>query len=211
MMFLKICGITREKDAAEAYRLGFDAVGLVFAESPRRVDPERARAIAGSSPAGLLKVGVFVNEDEREVRRLADFCRLDLLQFHGDEDASYVAGFGKRAIKCFAPEPGFEDEELKEYAGCFAFLIDARDAERRGGTGRLADWKTATRLARRYPVILAGGLTPSRADTAVRAVRPFGLDVSSGVERNPGIKDPEMMRYFVEAARNASLAAEVGK
>jgi phosphoribosylanthranilate isomerase len=211
MMFLKVCGITREKDAAEAARLGFDAIGLVFTESPRRVGPERARAICGSAPAGLLKVGVFVNEDRREVERLAGYCGLDLLQFHGDEDASYVAAFGKRAVKSFAPGPGFEEAALEEYAGCFALLMDAGDPERRGGTGNLADWKTAARMAGRYSLILAGGLTPSRVSPAIRSVKPFGLDVSSGVERQPGIKDPEMMRYFVEAARNASLAMEVGR
>jgi phosphoribosylanthranilate isomerase len=208
-MFLKVCGITREEDAVAAHQAGFDAIGLVFADSPRKVDAERARAICASAPPGLVKVGVFVNEERREVRHLRDRCGLDLLQFHGEEDPSYVASFGKLAIRSFAPGPGFEEGFLDEYAGCFALLVDARDPERRGGTGRLADWSAATRLAGRCRLILAGGLTPSRAGMAVRIVRPYGLDVSSGVERQPGVKDPEMMRYFAEAARSASLAMEV--
>lgn len=208
-MFLKACGITREEDAAAAARLGFNAIGLVFAASPRRVEPDQARAIARSAPAGLIKVGVFVNEERREVERLMKYCGLDMVQLHGDEDASYVARFARRAIKSFAPGPDFDDALLEAFPGCFAFLLDARDPVRRGGTGKLSDWDTAARLARHYPVIVAGGLTPSLAARAVLAVRPFGLDVSSGVETAPGIKDPEMMRCFLEAARSASPIPEV--
>ncbi len=159
-MFIKVCGITRLEDALEAARLGFDAIGLVFAESPRRVDPEQARAICGSAPAGLVKVGVFVNEERARGRRLADYCGLDLLQFHGEEDASYVSAFAKRAIRPSRRGRISRTGPSRSSRAASPSCIDARDAERRGGTGRLADWKTAARLARRHPVILAGGLTP---------------------------------------------------
>jgi phosphoribosylanthranilate isomerase len=208
-MFLKVCGITREEDAQAAARLGFDAIGLIFAESPRRVDPDQARAIARSVPAGLTRVGVFVNQERREVERLMEYCGLDLVQLHGEEDASYVAHFAGRAIKSFAPGPDFDDAMLENFTGCFALLLDARDPLLRGGSGRLSDWEAAARLAHKHPVILAGGLTPSLVARAILAVRPFGLDVSSGVEITPGIKDPEMMRYFLEAARSVSSLPEV--
>ena len=185
------------------------AIGLVFAESPRRVNLEQARGIAISVPARMIKVGVFVNEDEREVKRLMTSCGLDLVQFHGEEDPSYVARFAGRAIKAFSPAPDFDEAVLEEYRGCYAFLVDAFDATRRGGTGRLADWRTAARLARRYQVILAGGLSPSLVPEAVREVRPFGLDASSGLEREPGIKDHLVMRRFLEAVKSASLEMEV--
>ncbi len=208
-MFVKACGITRPEDAAAAVRFGFNAIGLVFAEGPRQVTMEQARLIALSVPASMLKVGVFVNEDERQVKRLMVSCGLDLVQFHGEEEPAYVSHFAGRAIKAFSPPPDFDDGILKEYRGCYAFLIDACDATRRGGTGRLADWQTAARLAPRYPVILAGGLSPALVPEAVRAVGPFGLDASSGLERAPGIKDHRAMKDFLEAARSASLEMEV--
>lgn len=208
-MFVKACGITRLEDAAAAVRLGYTAIGMVFAESPRRVTLEQARDIAISVPASMIKVGVFVNEEEREVKRLMVSCGLDLVQFHGEEDPSYVSHFSGRAIKAFSPAPDFDDGALEEYRDCYAFLIDAFDATRRGGTGKLADWRTAARLALRYRVILAGGLSPSLVPEGVRAVRPFGLDASSGLESEPGIKDHLVMRRFLEAAKSASLEMEV--
>ena len=208
-MFLKVCGVTRAADAVVAARLGFNAIGMVFAESPRRVEPDQARAIARSVPAGPLKVGVFVNEERREVERLMKYCGLDLVQLHGEEDASYVAHFAGRAIKSLAPGPDFDDALLETFPGCFAFLLDSRDPLRRGGTGKPADWDAAARLARQHRIILAGGLTPSLAARAILAVRPFGLDVSSGVEITPGIKDPEMMRCLLEAAGSVSPIPEV--
>jgi phosphoribosylanthranilate isomerase len=202
-MFLKVCGITRKEDALAAARAGFDAVGMVFAPGPRQISPETARAITGALPPGLLAVGVFVNEEVEEVERMMRFCRLDLAQFHGEEDPALVARFGDRAIKAVRTAPDLDPEELDAYRGCFAILLDAFHPTLRGGTGTLADWKAAAMIASRQRVILAGGLTPTLAARAALVVRPFGLDVSSGVERERGIKDHAKLQAFVMAARNA--------
>ncbi len=208
-MFLKACGITRAEDAAAAYRAGFDAVGFVFAPSPRRVSPEQARSICRSCPSGLLKVGVFMDEDPPEVKRVSRFCGLDLLQFHGKEDPSCVSAFGRRAIKALSTGPAFNLEALEEYGSCFALLLDSSEPGRPGGSGIKADWKKAAEAASRCRIILAGGLTPALALRAAAVVRPFGLDVSSGVECEPGVKDHEMLKAFARAARTDNGEKEV--
>ena len=208
-MFLKACGITRLEDARAARLAGFDAIGLVFAPSPRQVNPERARALSLACPPGLLKVGVFVDEDRREVERLAEYCLLDLLQFHGSEEPSYVACFGKRAIKALAVLPDFSPAVLDEYRGCFAVLLDSRGAAHPEGPGKPPHWAAAALASLRHRVILAGGLTPTLAGRAVLRVRPFGLDVSSGVESEPGVKDHVMLTAFARAARSARPVSEV--
>ncbi len=210
-MFLKACGITREEDAAAAGRAGFDAVGMVFADSPRRISPERARAICAACPPRLLKVGVFVNEEAREVERLMRFCGLDLAQFHGGEDPAYVSRFGFRAIIALPTSPHLRAEDIEAYRGCFAVLLDSSHPRFRGGTGTLADWEAAKRFSSRHRIILAGGLTPSLAARAALAVRPFGLDVSSGVESGKGIKDHALLRAFAEASRQAECGCPLKK
>jgi phosphoribosylanthranilate isomerase len=186
-----------------ATHLGFDAIGLIFAESPRRIDPDEAKRICGSVGSRVLKVGVFVNEERAEVESMGNFLGLDLFQFHGDEDPSYVAAFGMRAIKAFSGMRELDAALLRDYPPCFAFLIDARDPVARGGTGKLADWPTATRLALEFPVILAGGLGPENVEKAISEVRPFGLDVSSGLESSPGVKDIYKMKRYVRAVKLA--------
>ena len=210
MCVIKVCGITRAEDAAAACRLGYDAVGMVLAPSPRRVSPDRARLISRSLPPSMLKVGVFVNEDPSEVRRLMAYCGLDLVQLHGEESPQEVARFGAKAIKALRPRHGDELAMLDDYPGVFAVLLDAWDPDLRGGSGRRCDWSLAERAAGRARVILAGGLDPANVGEAIARTRPRGVDVSSGVELGPGIKDHGLLRGFALAARAAFLAREEG-
>ncbi len=204
-MWVKACGITRMEDALAAARLGYSAVGMIFAESPRRMDPERARRIAFRLPAGVIKVGVFVNEDFKEVRRLGEYCGLDLFQFHGEESPSYVAAFGTRAIKAFRGGEGFDPEVVKEYPQGYSYLLDSLDPARRGGTGAVGNWEAAARIARGFRLILAGGLSPENVAEAALRVRPFGLDVCSGIEERAGIKEWGKMESFIENIRRIEL------
>lgn len=207
MCVLKVCGVTRLEDAAAAARLGYRAVGMVFAESPRRVDPDLGRAISSSLPSTMLRVGVFVNEDRREVERIATYCHLDLVQLHGDESPREASYFGPRAIKALRPRSREELAMLEEYSGIFAILLDAWDPALRGGTGREADWDLAAEAAGRARVILAGGLGPANVGRAVRKVRPYGVDTASGVEASPGVKDHGLMAEFALRARDAATTA----
>ncbi|MBN2026986.1 MAG: phosphoribosylanthranilate isomerase [Actinobacteria bacterium] len=206
-MWLKVCGITRVEDAAEAYALGYDAVGMVFAESPRRLNVERAKEICSALPPSILRVGVFAGLEGEEVRSLAEYCGLDLVQLHGVEGEHVAAPFGSRAIVARRPRLPHDLEGMKENAGAFAVLIDAWDPVLAGGTGRTCDWDLAARAARMVRVILAGGLNPSNVGEAIGTVNPFGVDVSSGVESEPGIKDHALMRDFARKARIAAAVA----
>lgn len=203
---IKACGITRVEDAAAAARLGFDAVGMVFTPSPRRVDPDRARAISSSLPLRLLRVGVFVDEEVREVRRIMDHCFLDLAQLHGDESPREAARLGSRVIKAMRLRGPEELALLEEYPGVFAILLDAWDPDLRGGTGRTSDWDLAARAAAKTRVILAGGLNPGNVEEAIRRTRPFGVDTASGVESAPGRKDHILLAEFARRAREAFAA-----
>lgn len=200
MLLLKVCGITRSEDAAAACGMGYGAIGMVFAESPRRVSPERACEICSVIPPSVLRVGVFAGEEAGEVKRIMDHCGLDLVQFHGGEDPGEVLRFGGRAIAALRPRSPEDLERIADYRGVFAVLIDTWDPLLAGGTGRTCDWGLASRAALYGRVILAGGLTPANVGGALRRVRPFGVDVSSGVESSPGMKDAALMRKFARAA-----------
>lgn len=210
MALVKVCGITRIEDAREAHALGYDAIGLVFAESPRRISPEQARSISRSLPAGILKVGVFVNEEAGEVRRLMDYCDLDLVQLHGEEDPGEVSKFGARAIKALRPRCREDLALMDEYPGVFAILLDGWNPDRRGGSGTAGDWDLAARAAGDRRVILAGGLNPDNVEEAITRTRPFGVDVSSGVESGPGVKETTLLRDFISRAVKALSSAEQG-
>jgi phosphoribosylanthranilate isomerase len=200
-MFIKVCGITRAEDAETAFLLGYDAVGMIFAESPRRLEPDAARTICRAMPPALLRVGVFVNAGKDEVRRVMEYCGLDLLQFHGDESPEEVAPFGRRAIKAIRLRGSGDLDLLEEYTRAYAVLLDAWDPSLRGGTGRSCDWGLAAKAAAKARIILAGGLDPTNVARAVREVRPFGIDVSSGVESSVGVKDHDLLRDFARQAR----------
>ncbi|MBC7253420.1 MAG: phosphoribosylanthranilate isomerase [Actinobacteria bacterium] len=197
--FIKACGITRPEDGLAACAAGFTAVGFVFAPGPRQVHPDRARQIASRLPASVLRVGVFLDHDEEEVREIAAFCSLDLVQLHGPS-RDLAPRFSGKAIPSLQPRTGEDLEALEDYHGAFAVLLDTWDPKLPGGTGRVGDWGLAAEAARRSRVILAGGLNPANVTDAVSRVRPFGIDVSSGVEAAPGIKDPARLRDFAAAA-----------
>lgn len=200
--FIKVCGITRLEDGLAACAAGFTAVGFVFAASPRRVDPDQARSICLRLPRSVLRVGVFLDQEEDEVREVAAFCSLHLVQLHG-RSLSLAPRFGRKAIPSLRPQAREDLQALEEYSEAFAFILDTWDPELPGGTGRVGDWDLAAEAARRNRVILAGGLTPGNVARAVGKVRPFGVDVSSGVEKAPGVKDPTLLRDFANAAKGA--------
>lgn len=203
---IKICGITREQDLAAAVTAGADALGLVFyPPSPRCVSPQRAAQLTALVPPFVSRVGLFVNASAQAVRAVLDAARLDLLQFHGDEDAAYCAQFGRPWIKAARVRPGFD---LLEYAAAFAeapgvsgLLLDA-DAEGYGGGGKTFDWTLIPRPLP-LPIILSGGLHPGNVAEAVRSVRPWAVDVSSGVESAKGIKDARKITEFISGVRDA--------
>ncbi len=205
-LWLKVCGITRLEDALSACELGYNAVGMVFAESSRRVSAERAKKICASLPPSILRVGVFAGFGVQEVESRAEYCGLDLIQFHGGEGPGAVLRFGARAIVALRPRFPDDIAHMDAYPGIFALLVDTWDAALPGGTGRTGDWDLAADAARRGRVILAGGLNPANVGEALARIRPFGVDVSSGVEAAPGIKDAVLMKEFARAAREARSA-----
>lgn len=203
---VKICGITNAADAADAVAAGADALGFMFYERSKRfVTPDAAQGIIATLPASVQRVGVFVNADAVEVRRIIARTGIDTVQFHGEESPAYCDEF--RALKVWKAFR-IEDEDslriLERYTHADAWLLDSLVAGAHGGTGKAFDWSLATKakeLGR--PIILAGGLNPDNVATAVRQVQPAGLDVSSGVESAPGKKDPAKVQAFI---RNARLA-----
>jgi tryptophan synthase beta chain len=202
-MIVKICGITRAEDARLAAELGASAVGFVFWHaSPRLIDADRAREIVGALPPFVAAVGVFVNQPPEFVRRVAEHVGLSAVQLHGDEDVATVRQFGRRIIKSVRAIEA-EAGPVVDWPEEIKVLVDAADATRRGGTGRAADWAVAARLAARRPLILAGGLTAGNVAAAIRSVNPAGVDVSSGIESSPGVKDPAKMRAFFAAVQSA--------
>ncbi len=209
---IKICGITREQDLAAAVAAGADALGFVFyAPSPRYVTPERAAQLLAHVPAFVTRVGLFVNEQAEAVRAVLARVPLELLQFHGDEDAAYCSQFGRPWIKAARVKPGFD---LLEYASAFAkapgvagLLLDA-DVEGYGGGGKTFDWTLIPRNLP-LPVILSGGLHPGNVAEAVCALRPWAVDVSSGVEAARGIKDAQKITEFIAGVRDADAGSSL--
>ena len=209
MTQVKICGITNRQDAIIAVEAGADLLGFIFyPPSPRAVTPERAAAIAGSlqdvAHAARL-VGVFVDESLQNVRQTVSRCGLAYAQLHGAEPPSAVAALeddGIAVIKAFRVRDGVSASEMARYRAS-AYLLDAYVAGQPGGTGRTFDWQLVVRAARRFPVLLAGGLTPDNVAQAVQSVRPWGVDVASGVEQSPGRKDAHEVRRFVSAVKHA--------
>jgi phosphoribosylanthranilate isomerase len=199
---VKICGITSVEDALTAVEAGADALGFMFyAASPRCLTTERAAKIIRELPPFVARVGVFVDPTEEEVRRAITECGIDTLQFHGEESPAFCGGFGLKTIKAFR----IRDEESLKATATYpdqAWLLDSFVAGKPGGTGERFNWdlaREATQRSRR--VILAGGLKPENAADAVRKVRPYALDVSSGVESAPGRKDAAKVRAFIAAAK----------
>jgi phosphoribosylanthranilate isomerase len=200
---VKICGLTRGADARAAAELGADAIGLVFyAPSPRAVEIEQARRLAGCLPPFVTSVGLFVDADPAQVRGVLGRVPLDLLQFHGDEPPDYCAAFGRPWIKAIRVRPEIDLHALAaRYADAAGLLLDTYDPSAPGGTGRRFDWDLIPRDLDK-PVILAGGLDADNVAEAVRRVRPYGVDVSGGVEAAKGIKDRAKMAAFLKGVKD---------
>jgi phosphoribosylanthranilate isomerase len=199
MVRVKICGITNKNDALAAVRFGADAIGFVFAKSARRIDPETAADIAAALPREVWKVGVFVNETAEKIDAVLSYCRLDFAQLHGDEDESFVARFPGRVIKA-TPIKDRVNLDPMAYPGTL-LLLDTYDPLSRGGTGRTFDWRMVKDFAKTRPVFVAGGLTAENVRQAVSEARPYGVDVSGGVEKEPGKKDHEKLERFIATAK----------
>ncbi|MDZ4165517.1 MAG: phosphoribosylanthranilate isomerase [Smithellaceae bacterium] len=198
MTEVKICGITNMEDAIACARAGASALGFIFyRESPRYVAPELARDISARLPDRIIRVGVFVNAPPSEAREVADYCGLDMWQFHGQETPAYCAGFDQdRVIKAIFSQESSEMSAIAEYQ-VQSFLIDVCQPGMPGGTGRIADWSLARELARNHPLILAGGLNLENIDSALARVRPGAVDINSGVEISPGKKDHRLVAAII--------------
>ena len=201
---VKICGITSPADAQMAVAAGVDAVGLNFYEkSPRYATLAVAAEISRQVPPFVMRVGVFVNAPDDFVRRAIGECGLGMLQFHGDEPPEFCTRFGLMSMKAFRIRNAESLQDLARYS-TDAFLLDAWAPAARGGTGHLFNWDLAIEAQKLgKPIFLAGGLTPENVVAAIRRVRPFGVDVASGVESSPGKKDAVRMKAFVDAVRSA--------
>ncbi|MGE8360001.1 phosphoribosylanthranilate isomerase [Pseudomonas sp.] len=198
----KICGITRIEDALVAVDAGADAIGLVFyAKSPRAVDVAQARAILAALPPFVTTVGLFVNIEREALNAILAEVPLDLLQFHGDETLADCEGYGRPYIKALRVKPGDDvAAQIAAYPSAAGILLDTFVAGVPGGTGEAFDWSLVPRDVQ-VPIILAGGLTPENVRGAIEQVRPYGVDVSGGVEASKGIKDAAKVRAFVGESR----------
>jgi phosphoribosylanthranilate isomerase len=200
---VKICGITNREDAEAAVSAGANALGFIFyPRSPRAMTPAQAGVICAGLPGHVAKVGVFVNASPDEVNEAVALCGLNILQFHGDESPEYCSQFGIMTMKAFRVRDREIIPALPRYA-THAWLLDAYNPVQLGGSGETFDWQlavAANQLGK--PIFLAGGLTPENVVQAIRQVKPFGVDVSSGVEIAPGRKDHEKVKAFVAAAKS---------
>lgn len=199
---IKVCGVTRPDDARAIAEAGADAIGLVFHPPSRRsLDIEAALAVMAALPPFVTTVGLFLDPDAERVRSVVEGTGVDLLQFHGSETADFCSGFGRPYIKAAAMADSDDPAVIAEaHPRARGILVDSHAAGEAGGTGRVFAWE---RLSdeRDYCLILAGGLTPDNVAEAVRQVRPDAVDVSSGVEREPGIKEANRVQRFIEEVR----------
>ncbi len=191
-----------------AVQNGADALGFVFfRKSPRYVDPRTVQHIVGQLPPFILPVGVFVNEETSAVRQIIDHCGIAIAQLHGDETPDYCEALGRpvlRAIRLRDRASFLALAEYKGHAGVRGFVIDAFSESAYGGTGQVVDWQLASEAAQAATTLLAGGLTPENVQEAIQKVQPYGVDVSSGIESQPGKKDPDKIQTFIKAAKLVS-------
>jgi phosphoribosylanthranilate isomerase len=210
MVKVKICGITNLKDARQAFRAGADFLGFNFySRSPRYVTPRKARGILQRLPKKVASVGVFVNERDDEMLKIARQVGLDYLQLHGEESPTTIAHLARNlpVIKAVRVRDSFRTAELARYKHASAFLLDGFDRRRHGGSGKTFRWKRALRAKRAGRIFLAGGLTPENVTEAIRSAKPYAVDVCSGVESKPGKKDPALVVKFMRAVRSSRRAA----
>lgn len=204
MLKIKICGITNLEDALAAVDYGADALGFVFyPKSPRYIMPEKAREIISHLPPFVTTVGVFANEEKEKMLEILEFTGIDILQLHGDEplDTCYIWHRVIRALRV----KDFSDLEPLNMCKASAFLLDAYSDESYGGTGQIFNWDIAVEAKRFGRIILSGGLNPDNIEKAVRYVRPYAVDVSSGIEEEKGKKDLKKMKEFIVRAKSALM------
>ena len=203
MIQVKICGITNIDDAIMAAELGAHALGFIFAQSPRNINPEKAREIICQLPPFVQTVGVFVNEDEKVIRQIVDLCGLDLVQLHGDESVEVCSRLMPRVIKVIRIKDRTSLLPIQHYnENVRAILLDTWSAEARGGTGRGFDWDLAVE-AKQFgiPIVLSGGLKPANIKEAIARVKPVAVDVNSGVEARAGKKSLALLEQFFNEIR----------
>ena len=210
MTEIKICGITNREDAYAAVDSGVDALGFIFyKKSPRYISPEKAKDIIEELPPAVTKVGVFVNHDVSEVKTIFEFCRLNLLQLHGNESPDYCRDFpASLLIKAISPKPG-DDLGILSHYPIKAFLVDSYDPERYGGTGKTSNWELAATLSTMLHLILSGGLQKENIIDAIAAVSPLAVDINSGVEVSPGKKNHHKIREIVDVIRRTDRRPDI--
>ena len=198
---VKICGTTSLKDAFLAVESGADAIGFIFYKmSPRNISQKEAKEIILQLPPFIETVGVFVNETSDKINRIAEQCKLNSIQLHGEESPALCRRVKRKVIKAFRVKNSDSLKSIASYK-VSGFLLDSYNGGSKGGTGQVFDWNLALRVKKQGPVILAGGLNPYNVYTAIHRVRPYGVDVCSGVEKSPGIKDHEKIREFIKSVR----------
>ncbi len=206
MVKVKICGITNRDDALCAADCGADALGFIFYEkSPRYVAPEKAGEMIADLPPFVTPVGVFVNASDVHIDAVVKLASLRAIQLHGDEPPEACLGHSVPVIRVLRVGPDFDAETLRSYL-VDTFLLDTAKTGSYGGTGETFDWNLACHAKRYGQIILAGGLNPSNVSTAISQVKPYAVDVSSGVEVEPGRKDPEKVRDFIRTVRETDLS-----
>ena len=195
---VKICGMTNLKDVKVAVDGGVDAVGFIFyKKSPRSVTMQAVRKIVLELPPFVDSVGVFVNETAEQINKIADHCKLDRVQLHGDESPAFCKKIRRRVIKVIRVKDIQSLKKLSDYP-VSSFLLDTFSEDQYGGTGKVFDWNLAYSAKKYGPIILAGGLTPINVRQAIQRIQPYGVDVCSGVESQPGIKDHKKMQAFLK-------------
>lgn len=200
MTLVKICGITRVEDALLAVELGASAIGFVFwPDSPRYIPPSRAAEIIAALPPRVASIGVFVDQSRNFVWNAAEQAELTALQLHGSESVAFAAALPRPVIKAMPVGEGFSLDAVMDIPRSITVLLDAHDPVKRGGTGVTIDWSVAAAVAWRRPIFLSGGLNPANIQEAIARVNPHAVDISSGVESAPGIKDPVKLRALFDA------------
>jgi len=206
---VKICGLTRDEDVRNAVACGADAIGFVFTASPRRISIETAIRLCSYVPESVLRVGLFLDQDRSEIDRVVSSVPLDVLQFHGSETEPECSAYGLPWLKAVAMVNADSTRQAElDYPGALGLLLDSHAPGQRGGSGEVFDWSLSRLLSK--PVWLAGGLNADNVGEAIRVLRPYAVDVSSGVESEPGIKDLDRITAFIKAVREIENEATNG-
>jgi phosphoribosylanthranilate isomerase len=207
---VKVCGLTRVEDVQAATSAGADVIGFVFTASPRQISIEKAIELCGYVPEGVLRVGLFLGQNRSEIEHVIRAVPLDVLQFHGNETEQFCRVFNMPWLKAVAMENAESVSKAeREFPGAMGLLLDSHAKGKQGGSGKQFDWSLSSTVAK--PIWLAGGLNADNVKKAIRTVKPYAVDVSSGVESEPGIKDAARMKAFVKAVREAENELEMVK